>query len=207
MAKDANRENDWSRQDVFTTGQVARICKVSQQTVIRNFDDGRLQGFKVPGSKFRRIPREALIQFMKENTIPLDRLNETGKHRVLVVDDEDAIVEMLEDFLERNGRFTVESARTGFEAGLQIKEFSPDVVVLDYLLNAQDGTDKGVNGDEVIKGIRENPSSRDIKIIVISGEVGHEQVQELLELGANAYLQKPFDLKDLAGLVSELVGV
>ena len=49
---------------VFTTGEAAEICKVSQQTIIRCFDSGRLKGFRVPGSRFRRIPREALLQFM-----------------------------------------------------------------------------------------------------------------------------------------------
>ena len=48
---------------VFTTGEAADICKVSQQTIIRCFDSGRLKGFRVPGSRFRRIPREALIAF------------------------------------------------------------------------------------------------------------------------------------------------
>ena len=51
---------------VFTTGEAAEICKVSQQTIIRCFDSGRLKGFRVPGSRFRRIPREALLQFMKD---------------------------------------------------------------------------------------------------------------------------------------------
>src|SRR5690349_16009953 len=70
--------------DVYTTGEAAEICKVSQQTIIRCFDAGRLGGFRVPGSKFRRIPRDALIKFMKDNGIPLDNL-ESGRRKVLVV--------------------------------------------------------------------------------------------------------------------------
>ena len=45
---------------VFTTGEAAKICKVSQQTIIRCFDSGQLKGFRVPGSRFRRIPRMSL---------------------------------------------------------------------------------------------------------------------------------------------------
>src|SRR4051812_37655274 len=59
---------------VFTTGEAAKICKVSQQTIIRCFDNGQLKGFRVPGSRFRRIPREALYKFMKDNSIPTDAL-------------------------------------------------------------------------------------------------------------------------------------
>src|SRR5262249_38930833 len=105
---------------VFTTGEVAEICKLSQQTVIRCFDRGQLSGYRVPGSKFRRIPREALIQFMKDNGIPLDQL-ELGKTRVLVVDDDAAIIEMLVELLERDGRFEVATATTGFDAGMKTR--------------------------------------------------------------------------------------
>ena len=59
---------------VFTTGEAAKVCKVSQQTIIRCFDNGQLKGFRVPGSRFRRIPREALYKFMKDNGIPTEAL-------------------------------------------------------------------------------------------------------------------------------------
>src|SRR6476659_2644446 len=95
--------------DVYTTGEAADICKVSQQTIIRCFDAGRLGGFRVPGSKFRRIPRDALIAFMKDNQIPLDNL-ESGRRKVLVVDDDAEIVELFVDVLTRDGRFHVQTA-------------------------------------------------------------------------------------------------
>ena len=88
---------------VFTTGEVAEVCRISQQTVIRCFDKGSLRGYRVPGSKFRRIPREALIDFMKLNHIPMENLD-SGKHRVLIVDDDVDIVDMLEDLLVRRRR-------------------------------------------------------------------------------------------------------
>ena len=90
--------------DLFTTGEAAEICKISQQTIIRCFDSGKLEGFRVPGSKFRRIPRDSLIKFMKDNGIPLDNI-ETGKKRVLLVDDDAEIIELMVDVLVRDGRF------------------------------------------------------------------------------------------------------
>ncbi len=65
-----NGSDNWAKKQVFTTGEAAEICKVSQQTIIRCFDAGRLQGFRVPGSRFRRIPRIELLRFMKANDIP-----------------------------------------------------------------------------------------------------------------------------------------
>jgi hypothetical protein len=59
---------------VFTTGEAAHICRLSQQTIIRCFDRAVLLGFQVPGSKYRRIPRESLVAFMAAHGIPQDRL-------------------------------------------------------------------------------------------------------------------------------------
>ena len=56
----------------LTTGEAAKICKVSQQTIIRCFDSGLLKGYRVPGSRFRRIPKDLLLKFMKDNGIPTD---------------------------------------------------------------------------------------------------------------------------------------
>src|SRR5271154_1750424 len=98
---------------VFTTGEAAKICKVSQQTIIRCFDSGQLRGFRVPGSRFRRIPREALYRFMKENSIPTDAL-ESGKRRILIVDDDQAVVDLISDVLVHDSRFEVKIVNTGF---------------------------------------------------------------------------------------------
>jgi two-component system OmpR family response regulator len=197
MAKDGHYAASPLSKTVFTTGEVASICNVSQQTVIRCFDKGRLRGFRVPGSKFRRIPREALIQFMKENGIPLDRLD-MGKKRVLVVDDDRAIVEMLVELLERDGRFEVQTAVTGFDAGLRTKEFRPDIIVLDYML-------PDINGNVVIQTIRDDSSLQDVKIIIVSGVVNRADVQDLLDCGANDFLQKPFSIEQLVRRITELV--
>ncbi|UCC30085.1 MAG: response regulator [Phycisphaerales bacterium] len=182
---------------VFTTGEVAQICKVSQQTVIRCFDNGRLKGFRVPGSRFRRIPREALLAFMKDNGIPLDQL-ESGKRRVLVVDDDEAIVEMFTDLLERDGRFDVRTASTGYDAGIMTEQFRPDLVLLDFKL-------PDINGNVVCRTIRANPNYEHIKVIAISGVADPDEVQELLSAGANEFIPKPFDIATVIGRMTELL--
>ncbi len=197
MAKDGQPDHTLLQKSVFTTGEVAEICKVSQQTVIRCFDNGRLRGFRVPGSRFRRIPRDSLIQFMKENAIPLDQL-ELGRRRVLVVDDEPTIVEMLVELLERDGRFEVRSATTGFEAGLLTKEFHPHIIILDYML-------PDINGNAVVRSVRSDPALQDVRIIIVSGVVNREDVQSLLDSGADDFLQKPFSIEHLVKRITELV--
>jgi two-component system, OmpR family, response regulator len=190
---------DLQDKEVFTTGDVAEICQISQQTVIRCFDNGRLKGFRVPGSRFRRVPREALILFMKENGIPVTRL-QRGKKRVLVVDDDPDIIEMLVDLLQADGRFEVKTAKTGYDAGLLTQQFNPDVMILDYML-------PDINGNTVLQTVRKNPELAHIKVILVSGVVNQEEVQALLAAGANDFIKKPFDIDHLIKRIAELVGV
>ena len=84
MGETDTNSTGWLDKKVFTTGEAAQVCKVSQQTIIRCFASGRLQGFRVPGSRFRRIPREELLRFMRQNRIPLDA-REGASMRILVV--------------------------------------------------------------------------------------------------------------------------
>ena len=171
---------------VFTTGEAAKICKVSQQTIIRCFDNGQLKGFRVPGSKFRRIPREQLFKFMRDNSIPTDAL-ESGKRKVLLVDDEAEILDMMTRALEDDGRFEVRIAATGFDAGMMVKEYRPDLLVLDVML-------PDINGKEVCHRVRADPSMEDVRIICISGMIEDDKIQELKLAGADDFLGKPFDV-------------
>ena len=134
---------------VFTTGEAAKICKVSQQTIIRCFDSGQLKGFRVPGSRFRRIPRDALYRFMKENSIPTDAL-ESGRRRVLIVDDDQAVVDLISEVLAGDARFETKVVNNGFGAGMLAKEYHPDLIILDVML-------PDINGQAVCELIRRDP--------------------------------------------------
>ena len=62
---------NWFEKDVLTTGEVAKICNVASRTVSKWFDSGQLRGYRIPGSKDRRIPVSNLIKFMKSHGIPM----------------------------------------------------------------------------------------------------------------------------------------
>ena len=182
---------------VFTTGEAAKICKVSQQTIIRCFDSGQLKGFRVPGSRFRRIPRDLLFAFMKENGIPTDAL-ESGKRRVLIVDDDEELVELLADVFERDGRFDIRTTNNGFDAGMLVKEFRPDVVILDVML-------PDINGKEVCQRVRSDTALDEVRIICISGMVEQDKVADLKAAGANDFIQKPFTVEKLLERACQLL--
>ena len=194
-----NGAEDWVGKQVFTTGEAAEICKVSQQTIIRCFDSGRLQGFRVPGSKFRRIPRNELLRFMRTNDIPSDVLESTRK-RVLVVDDDEQIVELFVDVLGRDDRFEVKTAKTGYDAGLLTEQFKPHLILLDYML-------PDINGNLVCDRIRANPDLGGTKIIIVSGVVKREEIDELLKSGADDFVKKPFNINELVDRMVDLLEV
>jgi len=183
--------------DLFTTGEAAEICKVSQQTIIRCFDAGRVEGFRVPGSRFRRIPRQSLIKFMKENNIPLDKL-ESGKKKILIVDDDAEIVELIVDVLVRDGRFETQTASSGYDAGISTEQFRPDLILLDYML-------PDVNGNIVCQTIRKNPEFENIKIIIVSGVVKQDEIDQLLKSGAEDFIRKPFDVVELTDKIAAVL--
>ena len=184
---------------VFTTGEAAKICKVSQQTIIRCFDNGQLKGFRVPGSRFRRIPREMLYKFMKDNGIPTDAL-ESGKRKVLLVDDDIELVELMNRVLDEDGRFEVRIAANGFDAGMMVKEYRPDLIVLDVML-------PDINGKEVCQRVRADPSLEDVRILCISGMIEDDKIQELKLSGADDFLHKPFEVETLVERMCHLLDI
>lgn len=183
--------------DVFTTGEAAKICKVSQQTIIRCFDSGQLRGFRVPGSRFRRIPRAELYQFMKDNQIPTDAL-ESGKRKVLIVDDDVELVELITDVLARDGRFETRSVNNGFDAGMMVKEYRPELIVLDVML-------PDINGREVCQRVRSDSTMDSVRIICISGMVEDDKIEDLRAAGANDFMHKPFEIEQLVDRMCQLL--
>lgn len=187
-------------QSVFTTGEAAELSGLSQQTIIRNFDAERLKGYRVPGSRFRRIPRENLLAFLRENGLPTGALHAGGRQRLLVVDDDPEILAFLEEVLRMDGRFEVRAATCGYEAGLESVAFEPDLILLDYML-------PDINGDRVCQVIRKNPKLSATRILIISGAATAEEVQRLLDAGADGFLQKPFALTTLLARIESLLSL
>ncbi|MHC5025980.1 MAG: response regulator [Planctomycetota bacterium] len=194
-----NGSKSWADKQVFTTGEAAEICKVSQQTIIRCFDSGRLQGFRVPGSRFRRIPRAELLRFMKNNEIPTEVL-ESPEKRVLVVDDDPEITDLFVDVLSRDERFVVRAVSTGYDAGLQTEQFKPHLILLDYML-------PDINGNLVCERIRANPDFGDTKIIIVSGVINKDEIDAMRLSGADEFVQKPFKIESLVEQMAGLLEV
>lgn len=194
--RSGKRDAKWAGKQIFTTGEAAEVCKVSQQTIIRCFDSGRLQGFRVPGSRFRRIPRGELIRFMRANDIPLEPLG-GAERKILLVDDDVAIATLVEELLRRDARYEVRTATTGFEAGLVVEEFRPDLILLDYLL-------PDLNGAVVCDRIRAKPHLASTRVVFVSAAATDAEVQDLMRHGADGFIRKPFTPDEIVGRIDAM---
>lgn len=117
---------------IYTTGEVSRICKVATTTVNKWFDSGRLEGFRVPGSRHRRIPQENLVRFLRDHGVPLGALEAEVETKVLIVSRDHELVDRLKvELSPENGTHLVCTA-SGFEAGIQAESVGPDCVLVDF---------------------------------------------------------------------------
>src|SRR5262249_368189 len=129
------------------------------------------------------------FRFMKENGIPTDAL-ESGRRRILIVDDDQAVVDLIAEVFAGDSRFETKIVNNGFGAGMLAKEYHPDLIILDLMF-------PHINGQEVCETIRRDPTMADIKIICISGMIEEEKIRELSESGADDFLHKPLDIDEL----------
>jgi excisionase family DNA binding protein len=185
--------------DVLTTGEVAKICNVAPRTVSKWFDSGALTGYRIPGSKDRRIPLNQLIRFMKHHGMPLNGLM-TGQTRILIVDDEQDIVEVLDKILEGEAKYEVEVAKAGFAAGASAEKFRPHVILLDMHL-------KDVDGREVAKFVKSNPDLQLTKVIAMSGKLSEEELKALTACGFDGFLKKPFHVRQVIEAIEDATAV
>ena len=185
--------------DVLTTGEVAKICSVAPRTVSKWFDSGALHGYRIPGSKDRRIPLNQLIRFMKQHGMPLNGLM-TGQTRILIVDDEQDIVEVLEKILEGEAKYEVEVAKGGFAAGVTADKFRPHVILIDMHL-------RDIDGKEVAKAVKANPDLQLTKVIAMSGKMTEDELKGLLPQGFDGFLKKPFHVRQVIEAIEDAMAV
>lgn len=183
--------------NVLTTGQVAKVCNVAPRTVSKWFDSGQLRGYRIPGSRDRRIPLDQLISFMKAHGMPLNRLD-TGKTRVLVLDDDPEINGMLCDTLAADGGFDVACARSAFEAGLVAEGIKPQILIVDVSL-------PDVRPERLCRDLQANADLQPLKLIATGGALTEGNGQRLLQSGFDAYIPKPFDAQRIINTINDLL--
>ena len=180
---------------IFTTGQVAKICKVSPRTVSKWFDSGRLRGYRIPGSQDRRIPREHLIRFLKEHGMPLGELEDEAMGKLLLVGVDSIMRGGLEGVLPVED-FKVELAASGFEAGIQAESLHPDCVVIDFAMGRNEAL-------MIAQNLRKNNDYTDTVLIALLSD--EDTASGFDRTIFNETFRKPFDAALLAERIRTLV--
>lgn len=175
--------------DVLTTGEVAKICNVASRTVSKWFDSGQLRGYRIPGSKDRRIPVSSLIRFMKSHGIPFDGLM-SGNTRVLIVDGDGEVGDSLKQILGEKTNYEIRFAGCAFQAGIECERYRPHVMLLDVHLPDNEG-------NMINRVVRDNDDLQMTKIIAMSGKLTDGQVAQLTHQGYDGALRKPFSVRQV----------
>jgi excisionase family DNA binding protein len=187
--------------EILTVSQASKYCNVSSKTIINWIDAGYIKAYKTAGGH-RRIKKEDLDQFLKEKGMPLpEEAKVEERKKILVVDDDKIIVETIVQALEEDEYgYEMISASDGFEAGLQVSHFKPDLLILDIMM-------PDINGYEVCQKIKSSPETKDTKIIVLSAYLDDEAFKQMKEYGADACFSKPLPLEQLKFEVAKLLGL
>jgi excisionase family DNA binding protein len=189
-----------NRKEVYTTGEIAAICHVAARTVSKWFDSGQLRGYRIPGSRDRRVPAEALLEFLNANHMPLGQLDGRAV-RVLIVDAQGAASCAVATSLSQTDRYEVLFAANGFEAGMLAEKLRPHVIVVD-VENPQ------TDAAQIVQNVRSNPALSATRLLAAMSEPGEEKTNRCRHQGFCGTIAKPYQLSELiqaAQAVRELV--
>ncbi len=180
-----------NRKDVLTTGEVARICHVAPRTVSKWVDTGELNGYRIPGSRDRRIPLDQLIAFMRANHIPISALD-GGTCRLLLIGQ--AAPQGLLAAAQESNRYEIRIAANGFEAGVLAQQFRPHAVVVEVQAD-------GAEAVAMCQNIKNSPSFGAAKVLAAGADLNDEQRAHLVASGFEACLPLPYSLGQLGTAV------
>ena len=173
----------------YKTREVAEMLMVSAITVRNWVRSGKLRAERTLGGH-RRFLHKDVLRFAEENGLKL-MSKEDDKLRILIVDDDVELGNYLLDLMELVSTETeVKVANDGFVAGGLVQTFSPDLVLLDLIM-------PGVDGFQVCKTIKQDPGTRDIRIVAMTALHSDENIRRILGEGAEHCLKKPFTPEQL----------
>jgi excisionase family DNA binding protein len=187
------------RKDVLTTGQVAEICNVAPRTVTKWFDSGQLKGYRIPGSRDRRIPTTELVRFMKAHDIPTDTL-EVGQIRVLIIDSDWEGSEHLASGLQAKDSYEVRTARSSFDAGVIAQKLIPHVIMINLMA-------EGIDAREVSRYVRSNEELDGTKLVAIARNLGENEQNALCRQGFDAVVTDPDNIAGAAAVIQQVTAI
>lgn len=185
--------------NVLTTGDVAKICNVAPRTVSKWFDNGQLKGYRIPGSKDRRIPLSELVRFMKANNMPITALP-VGKIRVLVVNSDSVAADALAEALQNKAGYEVQVVKSTFETGVTAQKFAPHVLLVSFLA-------KDIDAMDISRNIRSSEDLQTIKIIALANKLSDSESAALMHKGFDGYVSNAADINEIIRKIEEATAI
>jgi len=185
--------------NVLTTGDVAKICNVAPRTVSKWFDNGQLKGYRIPGSKDRRIPLGELVRFMKAHNMPITGLS-VGRTRVIILDSNESTASALAEALRTRADYEVQVVCGNFEAGAALQKYSPHVLLISLLA-------EGVDAAGICRNIREDEDLQTIKIIALAGQLTEVESAALLRKGFDSYISYGAEPIELIRKIEQAIAI
>jgi CheY-like chemotaxis protein len=174
----------------LSTFAIAEMLHVDPGSVANWIDQELLKAHRTPGGH-RRVAAEDLTRFLREHKMPVPPELEGSPVRVLVVDDEPAVAQMIARLIKRtHPDYEVVEANDGFRAGTIVATLKPDVVILDLRM-------PGIDGYEVCRLIKSQAGTKHAQVIAMTAYASPENEQRILSCGARVCMSKPLDLEAL----------
>jgi len=184
---------------LLTTSEVAAYCQVTNDGVVKWIKAKKLRAYSTPGGHYR-IRKSDFREFLERFGMPVDAVFfAEERKKILVVDDQHHVLEAITSALGGDASiFNILSARDGYEAGLKIGTFKPDLIILDVMAPHMDGV-------EVCKRIKLDPETESIKVVAITGQAEQGSMEKAYKVGADLCLAKPLQMESLKKEVSRLL--
>ena len=138
----------------------------------------------------RRFMWHEIERFARENGLSLQRADSDRISRLLIVDDDRQVASFLAEALDTCEGLTIETAADGFEAGIKVQQFNPEVVLIDLMM-------PGLDGFEVCRRLKADAVTRGIRLIAMTGMPSPENTERAVSAGAERCRGKPFDMAEL----------
>lgn len=184
----------------YGTQDVAKLCGVYRSTVIRWIESQKIKGLRTPGGHYR-VTQESLKEFLRRYQYQSPSEIEPSLPKVLVVDDDSDVLEMVCTALKRElgPHAHFEGFDSGYQALVHVGKEAPDVAIVDVFMAK-------VDGYELCEAIRKSDGGEGVQLIMMTGKDSPEFRERAKALSAICVI-KPLDLRSLVDRVGDLLHI
>ena len=172
----------------FTTGELARIFNVTDETIRNWIKRGIIPVTKLPSGR-NQIDRHTVLNLMRRYNIPDDRLQEAPRVKVLLAEKNDSIRGQFEKLFEGRRHYDIRTASNSFEAGYYTRAFKPDVLLIDVFFDT--------DVREICSFIKDEAELRHTRVIAVSEQFTDELKKTWAPHGFDEFLKKPFSFDEV----------